>query len=127
MRRLLLLAAVFGGLFVMHGVQATPSPVQASGAMVGSTRPDPGMRTTPAAVHAMAEPSHGPGGHSGHSHPGGTICLALLVLAGLVLLTAAGHIGLRPPRPAGRPLPLGRRGPPRARPPTVYQLSVLRL
>jgi len=120
-QRLLLLASVLVGLFLMHGVQATPSPMHATGAMVGAAPDDHSVGSD-----VMSASPQCPGGHCGDTHPGGEICFALLVLAGLILLTAAGS-GSRLYGMAGRQLPLMRRGPPRARPPSVYQLSVLRL
>lgn len=132
---LLLLGFVFAGLFVMHGVQATPSPDQASGALVSAMASEHGMGldhdmatdAAPAAERAMPASPHGPAGHSEHAHPGGAVCFALLVIAGLILLLVGVHTGLRWPRPTAPGLLLVRRCTPRARPPTVYQLSVLRL
>lgn len=133
--RLLVLASVFVGLFIMHGLQATPSPVQASGAVVTSMA---AAHTTPVhhcmvdgmtsgAVNTWWMPSHGSGDHPDHAHPGGAVCFALLVLGGLILLLFGSRSRLCVTRSLVRTVLLIRRGPPRARPPNVYQLSVLRL
>jgi hypothetical protein len=128
MHRLLLLTCVLFGLFVMHGVQATPSPLQSAGAMLGG-----GIHSHAVAPATMAgglrivSASDGcSGGHCGESHPG-AVCLALLVVAGLILLLAAFRAGPLPPGMTRPHSLFVRRGPPQAKPPTVYQLSVLRL
>jgi hypothetical protein len=130
-QRLLLLASISAGLFLMHGVQATPSPVQAAGAMVGMVHHDSAAMAAasgPATAERAASTSHScASGHCGDAHPGGAICFALLALAGLVLLLTAVRTVPRPLTLTGRHVLFVRRGPPRARPPSVYQLSVLRL
>jgi hypothetical protein len=133
MHRLLLFVSVFVGLFLMHGVQATPSPVQAAGAMVGAAShahsaasPVSGAMAVATADPAVSAFPDCPGGHCGDGHLG-AVCFALLVLAGLMLLVAAVRSLPRPTTPTGRHLLFARRGPPRARAPNVYQLSALRL
>jgi hypothetical protein len=122
---LLLLALTMFGLFAMHGLQATASPVDIHPAAIAVAMP--GMSHTSAETrHHMTMP---PGHHSpGHKHPGGQVCLALLVMAALLALSAT-LIG-RSRRPVAASGPTRRvrdhqgRAPP---PPSVFQLSVLRL
>ncbi|MFD0902514.1 DUF6153 family protein [Actinomadura sediminis] len=108
------LALVFGVL-VMHGVQASGSPVDAAGVAV-------------AAPHHAAGAEH-PAGDGGDHHPGGQVCLAFLS----VLLLGAVALALVRWLPALRREPRGRvwrsrfrtgRSPPC---PTPFQLAVLRL
>ncbi|MWK34047.1 hypothetical protein GEV43_08380 [Actinomadura sp. J1-007] len=120
---------------------ATPSPLHVSEPVL--TTPSSG---SPAPPHHAAMPEHatarmddppargfrmgGPAG-MGMDMAGciaGAVCFALLTLAALALAALAGR-ALDPPSPlAGTSsVRLRRRGPPRARPPSVYRLSVLRL
>ncbi|MDL4772385.1 hypothetical protein [Actinomadura xylanilytica] len=148
---LLGLGLLLAGLFMMHGVTATPSPLhvsepvlvqpmahtahQGSPAMSMDAAPD----ANPAAVLGAV-----PGAHAdiaGAAPMGlgmdmngciaGAICFALLTAAALVLAALAGRaldLDLIPARPGAASVLRWRRGrPPRARPPSVYQLSVLRL
>ncbi|WP_433173711.1 DUF6153 family protein [Actinoallomurus sp. CA-150999] len=123
--RLLLMALTMLGLFAMHGLQATASPAETHPTAVAVAMP--GMNHTSAETghHMTVPPAHHP---SGHQHPGGQVCLALLVMAALLLLAAA-FVG-RSRRPAATVGSAGRgyghqgRAPPR---PSIFQLSVLRL
>jgi hypothetical protein len=120
---LLFLALMAAGLFAMHGLQPSASPMDM-----------PGVPLVASADMHAADTGHA-GGHSsqhhspGHEHPGGQMCLGLLVIAALFLLSAvlirraAWRSGLR--RPAG-PAHEHRGRPPRP-PPSIYRLSVLRL
>ena len=128
MHRLPLLTCVLFGLFVMHGVQATPSPVQSAGAMLGAGIHSHDVAPGPMAggLHIVSASDGCSGGHCGESHPG-AVCLALLVVAGLISLLAAFRAGRVPPGMTRPHSLFVRRGPPEARPATVYQLSVLRL
>ncbi|MEV5703982.1 DUF6153 family protein [Actinoallomurus sp. NPDC052274] len=123
---LLLLALTLLGLFAMHGLQATAGPTDTHAsavlmAMSGTDHPE-----AEAGHHPASAPSHAPSGR--HDHPGGQMCLALLVLATLLILAAA-FVGRRdasgaPGRPLGRGHEAQGRAPPR---PSIFQLSVLRL
>ncbi|MBO2447044.1 hypothetical protein J4573_08080 [Actinomadura barringtoniae] len=126
------------GLFVMHGVTASPSPVHVSDpltmSMSASMAPQGSMSAMGQSVMkqsvmgqhvAMTSPSE----HGGHGVDcaAGAICFALLIMA-LVLALALGRpMGLLPLHAVWAWLTQRRRGPPEPRPPSVYQLSVLRL
>lgn len=119
---LLLVAFLTAGLFAMHGLQPSASPMDM-----------PGVPLVASADMHAADAGHA-GGHPSqhhspeHQHAGGQMCLALLVLAALFLLAAAPIRRMtwrsavrRPAGPVhehkGRPPPI----------PSIYQLSVLRL
>lgn len=105
----LLLAALLTGLLGMHGLQATSSPLHHHAAPAASS----------------ADLSMTDGGHGGTvAHHVDEICLALLVLALLLFTAVLG--GVLPLRRASG-FSSGRRAPPRARPPSLHQLSVLRI
>lgn len=118
---LLLLALVTAGLFAMHGLQPAAGPMDTPGVPMAASVE---VHTVDAG-HAGGRPSQD---HPrGHQHPGGQMCLALLVIATLFLLSAAliprtawRAAVRRPADPAyehkGRPPPT----------PSIYQLSVLR-
>ncbi|MBE1537827.1 DUF6153 family protein [Actinomadura algeriensis] len=117
-RQLWPLALVFGVL-LMHGVQASNSPVDASGVAVRAVDHAAGGMEHPA-------PDHDGGDH----HPGGQVCLAFL---GVLLLgaVACALVRWRLPAPAreaqGRALRAGfrtGRSPPC---PSPFRLAVLRL
>jgi fumarate reductase subunit D len=119
------------GLFVMHGVTASPSPVHASdpltmaASMPGATSHSAPMEGMSGQHVAMTAPDD----HAGHGVDclAGAICFALLVMVLLLALALGRPLGLlRASTGSGR-LAVRRRGPPRPRPPSVYQLSVLRL
>jgi hypothetical protein len=117
----LLLMFVIAGLLLMHGVQSSTGPTDIRGVPLVSA----------ADTHA-AHQGH-MGGHpcddcSGHRHPGGQMCLALLVIGALILFTAM-LVHRRPERSAARRPGEGAyrhrgRAPPR---PSIFQLAVLRL
>jgi Family of unknown function (DUF6153) len=119
---LLLLAFVTAGLLAMHGLQPSSSPTDMPGIPLVAAAD---MHATDAG-HAGVRPSQ----HRSpaHQHPGGQMCLALLVIAALFLLSAiligraAWRCALR--RPAGPAHEHKGRPPP---PPSIYRLSVLRL
>jgi hypothetical protein len=119
---LLLLALVTAGLFAMHGLQPSASPMDMPGVpLVASAE----MHAADAG-HSAGHPSQD---HSrGHQHPGGQMCLALLAIATLFLLSAvliprtAWRAAVR--RPAGPAHEHKGRPPPT---PSIYRLSVLRL
>ncbi|MCO5990270.1 DUF6153 family protein [Actinoallomurus spadix] len=133
---LLLLTLTVLGLFAMHGLQATASPADTHPAalslvMPADTHPAdvslamPAMgRSETAAGHHGPTPSHD---SPGHRHPGGGMCLALLVMATLLILSAVFVRRRRRWAPVGRPAGRGKdrlgRAPP---PPSIFQLSVLR-
>jgi hypothetical protein len=116
------MAFLTAGLFAMHGLQPSASPLDM-----------PGVPLVASADMHAADAGH-PGGHPsqdhspGHRHPGGQMCLALLVIATLFLLSAvlirrtAWRFAVR--RPAGPAHEHKGRPPP---PPSIYRLSVLRL
>ncbi|GAA4604901.1 hypothetical protein GCM10023195_16830 [Actinoallomurus liliacearum] len=123
---LLLLALTLFGLFAMHGLQATAGPTDTHAAAVVMTMPGADHPDAETGHHHASAPSHAPSGR--HDHPGGQMCLALLVLATLLVLAAA-FVGRRdasgaPGRPHGRGHESQGRAPPR---PSIFQLSVLRL
>jgi len=113
---LLLLGMLVVGLVAMHGVQAS-GPEGMSGVPVISMSD---MHSAPDQQPLSPMP--------GHHHPGGQVCLGLLVLAIALALTCIGLTAGTTARagPAGRPirtllLLVGRP------PPSIYQLAVLRL
>ncbi|MCO5968469.1 DUF6153 family protein [Actinoallomurus soli] len=127
---LLLLALTLLGLFAMHGLQATTGPTDTHAsaivAMSGMADTDAGMHHADAGAgrHRVSPPSHVP---AGHRHPGGQMCLGLLVMATLLLLAAA-FAGRRDVadgtiRPIGRGRDSLGRAPPR---PSIFRLCVLR-
>jgi Family of unknown function (DUF6153) len=114
---MLLLMSVIAGLLLMHGVQATASPTDIRGVPLVASSDMHGATTRP-------------GGHpchcDDHQHPGGQMCLALLVLGALFLFTAlfAGRPErTKPHLPAERGHGHPGRPPPA---PSIFQLSVLR-
>jgi Family of unknown function (DUF6153) len=120
---LLLLALTMLGLFAMHGVQAETSPVDthpAASVITVFGMSDMGTETghrTPPSHHAPV-----------HEHPGGQVCLAIVVMAALLILGTV-FIGrsehaVRTGAPARREHDHQGRAPP---PPSILQLSVLRL
>lgn len=122
---LLLMALTMLGLFAMHGLQATASPVDLRPSAITVAMPGMSDVSAEAGHHAVAPPSH----HSPrHQHPGGHVCLALLVMAALLILSAvsAGHAGrlFAAGGLAGKGREHQGRAPP---PPSIFQLSVLRL
>ncbi|OLT11609.1 hypothetical protein BJF79_23915 [Actinomadura sp. CNU-125] len=123
-RRLWPLALVFGVL-LMHGVQASSSPVDASGVAVQSAGHSAGQSAGRSAPDHPA-PDHDGGEH----HPGGQVCLAFL---SVLLLGAVAGALVRWRLPAIMRDARGRvwrtgfrtgRSPPC---PTPFQLAVLRL
>ncbi|MFL6053019.1 MAG: DUF6153 family protein [Actinoallomurus sp.] len=111
------------GLFAMHGLQAESSPADTHPAATVVAMS--GMSHTDAKTGHPTTPSHHP---PGHEHPGGQMCLAMLVMAVLLVLSAV-FVGRRegsvaPSGPAGRGHDQQGRAPP---PLSVFQLSVLRL
>ncbi len=120
---LLLLSCVLA----MHGVQASPSPVETHGIPLPVTdvdRPHPEAKAS-GGHHSPAGNQH----NDNHSdHPGGQMCLAMLTMLVLVwaLVVLSRHTrGVLAVRPLIRPsiVPVGR--PPPG--PSLYRLSVLRL
>ncbi|MGI5229625.1 DUF6153 family protein [Actinoallomurus sp. CA-142502] len=120
---MLLLLFVTAGLLLMHGVQSSASPTDIRG-----------VPLMPATTTSMPA-GHGEHavGHScpcdGHHHPGGQMCLALLVLGSLLLFGAllVRSVPGRTTPPPGAAVPghgHSGRSPP---PPSIFQLSVLRL
>jgi hypothetical protein len=126
LRGLLLLAFVVAGLFAMHGIQAATSPSDVPGLPVMAAGPahvastgEAGRCSTPACPAHHRTP--------GHRHPGGQMCLALLVLAALfVLAVVVIHRTVARPGTCGLAGSAG--GHPGRPPPTpsIFQLSVLR-
>jgi hypothetical protein len=116
---MLLLALIFSGLWRMHGMATTPSesvPHSVMGGMPHEQAAEGSMPSAPA--HDQSLPGHG-------SHPG-EICLALLVLAVLLVTLAEAKV-LRLARPALWGGTSTWRGPPLACPPNLHQISVLRI
>ncbi|WP_329519526.1 hypothetical protein [Spirillospora sp. NBC_01491] len=144
---LLGLGLLLAGLFMMHGVTATPSPLHVSEPVLVQPMAHTAHQGSPAMSMDAAQaavPAAVPGAHAdiaGAAPMGlgmdmngciaGAICFALLTAAALVLAALAGRaldLHLIPARPGAASVLRWRRGrPPRARPPSVYQLSVLRL
>ncbi|MFC5181856.1 hypothetical protein [Actinomadura harenae] len=153
----LLLGTLLAGLFLMHGLSASPSPIHFSDPVQvsapgmtapGMTAPGmtaPGMTARGTASSGMAAPGgaghHAPdattparavSAHAGMLHDmggclGGTVCLALLVFGVIAIALTGRSVALLPAR-----LPSGvrwtrRRGPPSARPPDLHRLCVMRL
>ncbi|MEV5575756.1 DUF6153 family protein [Spirillospora sp. NPDC052269] len=134
----LLLSALLAGLFLMHGLSASPSPIHFSDPvqMTGSAMTGPGRTDAGATAHHTPSAAL-PGGleiraHVGMLHDmggclGGTVCLALLVFGVIAVALAGRSVALLPARfPAGARW-TRRRGPPRARPPDLHRLCVMRL
>jgi hypothetical protein len=116
---MLLLALIFSGLFAMHGMATTPSgsvPHSVVGGMSHGQAAEGSVPSAPA--HDSSLPGHG-------SHPG-EICLALLVLAALLVTLAEAKV-LRLARPALWGGASVWRGLPLARQPNLHQISVLRI
>ncbi|MGI8333868.1 DUF6153 family protein [Actinomadura scrupuli] len=139
----LLLGMLFAGLLAMHGLQAS-TPIDMAGIPVAGMNTT-GMhhpagtgsaattRTTGTGSTGAAQGDHehhapAPSGPApDHQHPGGQICLALLIMGFVLALLAQRIVGRRE-----RPSSLVRRtarllvrcGRP---PPSIYQLAVLRL
>jgi hypothetical protein len=119
----LVLMFVIAGLLLMHGVQASTSPTDIRGLPMVSA----------ADMHGTGAHEGHLGGHpcdhcSGHQHPGGQMCLALLVIGTLFLFTVMlihrrlGRTTAR--RPCGAAYRHRGRAPPA---PSIFQLAVLRL
>ncbi|MFI6518336.1 DUF6153 family protein [Spirillospora sp. NPDC050679] len=124
---LLLGLGLLAGLFAMHGITATPSPAHASGPALASAHgaPHAALQHEEPQRVAVTSPMDAAGHESGCT--AGMVCFALLAGA-LILALAAWRSVEPPPAHPGRFLsPITRRGPPRARPPSIYQLSVMRL
>jgi hypothetical protein len=135
---LLLLTAVFTGLLAMHGVQSTPAPSVASGLPgfhmshadpmpAGSAGSAGSVRGPHAADASMAAADDPAGGLPTHQHPGGQVCLGLLVAAGLLMLLVgalARRPGITGRAPSRR---LWRVSAVRPPPPSIFRLAVLRL
>jgi hypothetical protein len=119
----LLLMFVIAGLLLMHGVQASASPTDIRGLPLVSASD---MHTTGNHEgHVGGQPCDD---CSGHQHPGGQMCLALLVIGALVVFTAmlihrrlGRSMARRPGEAAYRH---HGRAPPK---PSIFQLAVLRL
>ncbi|WP_026414361.1 DUF6153 family protein [Actinomadura oligospora] len=128
----LLLSALLAGLFLMHGLSATPSPIHFSDPVhvSGPAMTGPGMgadHTPDATPPVRAVVAHAGTAHDMTGCLGGTVCLALLVFGVIAVALAGRSVALLPAR-----LPTGvrwtrRRGPPRARPPDLHKLCVMRL
>jgi hypothetical protein len=123
---LLLLAFVVAGLFTMHGIQASSSPNDMPGLPVMAAGHVQATHTGAAYPHCP--PPDRPAHHiPGHRHPGGQMCMALLVMVAMFVLTVT-FVG----RTAGRSTMCGPAGPAceqRGRPPprpSIFHLSVLR-
>ncbi|MFC5744030.1 DUF6153 family protein [Actinomadura rugatobispora] len=135
---LLLGLGLLAGLFLMHGVTATPTPIHISAPVIASHVPGPHTAGTPAphegasegSSEQSSEQSSGHSGHSGAHDAGcgaGVMCFALLV--GLALALARGRAFNALMAWAFRAVPATRSPSrkPRPRPPSIYRLSVLRL
>ena len=124
---------VFLGLFVMHGVTASPSPVHVADPLTMSMSMAPQGAMAPQGSMDDMGRQHvamtSPGDHGGHGVDcaAGAICFALLVMVLLLALALGRPMSLLPAHAASGWPVARRRGPPRPRPPSVYQLSVLRL
>jgi hypothetical protein len=117
----LLLMLVIAGLLLMHGVQSSAGPTDIRGVpLVSSSQ-----------MHQPATGEGRSGGHScdcnDHQHPGGQMCLALLVLGALFLLATLLIRCRRERTTTRRPAGRGHAHPGRPPPaPSIFQLSVLR-
>jgi hypothetical protein len=124
----LLLMFVIAGLLLMHGVQASASPTDIRGVPMVSV-----PMVSASGMHGADAHEGHMGGQpcdhcSGHQHPGGQMCLALLVIGALFLFTVM-LIRRRLGRLAAHRADEGAyrhrgRAPPR---PSIFQLAVLRL
>ncbi|MFI0449683.1 DUF6153 family protein [Actinomadura sp. 6N118] len=120
-------------VMAMHGLQASSSPVDASG--VPGISAEHGLVGHADSGHADASyggsghgGSHSNGSHDPEHHSGGEICLALLTLVSFVVLLLAAWRTWRPaflvPRSTVRPRP---RDAGRSPPPLAFRSAVLRL
>ncbi|MFI0450233.1 DUF6153 family protein [Actinomadura sp. 6N118] len=135
---LLLALTVICGVMAMHGLQASSSPVDASGmpgisaehGLVGHADSGHADASYGGSGHADAGHggSHSNGSHDPEHHSGGEICLALLTLVSFVVLLLAAWRTWRPafliPRSTVRPRP---RDAGRSPPPLAFRSAVLRL
>jgi hypothetical protein len=133
---------LFAGLLAMHGLQAS-TPLDMAGIPVAGTNAM-GMHHS-AVTHSAGAPQAGTGstgaaqgGHSSHApappdpapehqHPGGQVCLGLLIIVFVLALLARRIVGHREQASSlvrRAPRLLVRCGRP---PPSIYQLAVLRL
>jgi hypothetical protein len=124
---LLFFLALLAGLLAMHGLQASPSPVDLSGIpRIGSD----GAAAMDGHSDHESKATKGDPSHPAppHKHHGGQVCLGLLMMASLLgLLTPVRWRRCSPRSVATGPsLPSqpGRGGRP---PPSLFALSVLRL
>jgi hypothetical protein len=118
---LLLLLSVIAGLMLMHGVQASAAPTDIRGIPLVSSSSD--------AHQSMAHKGHSCGhGCDDNQHPGGQMCLALLVLGALFLVASLLIRRQRKRTTTRRPATPRHMHPGRPPPiPSIFQLSVLRL
>ncbi|RFU38900.1 hypothetical protein DZF91_25250 [Actinomadura logoneensis] len=148
----LLLGTLLAGLFLMHGMAASPSPIHfadpvpvaAPGTSHHLADATSGMtveRPSGMAADDMTTVRHMAGGAparvvsavcSGLGHDmggclGGTVCLALLVFGVLAAALVGRSVALLPARLPSAVRWTRRRGPPPARPPDLHRLCVLRL
>ncbi|WP_146059090.1 DUF6153 family protein [Actinomadura rubteroloni] len=121
--RVLGIVLLLAGLMAMHGFQVTVNTMDASGLMT--------VHATHAqhdATHAQHEKPSSPREHR-HDHPGGEVCLWLLVALFALVLAALGRcaldrVGRAPARGPGARTDVRGRAPPTR---TIFQLAVLRL
>jgi Family of unknown function (DUF6153) len=114
----LCLLLLFAGLMAMHGVQASPGPMEMAAAPLASIS---------GTAHHHVVVGDPPGDHH-PDHPSGQMCLGMLLISLLVALLFAllrvmrVAVAVRPA--ARRPVSRGGRSPPG---PSLHRLSVLRL
>jgi hypothetical protein len=126
-----LLAALFVGLLAMHGVQSTPSPADGSGLpgahlSRGAPPAHAGAMSGTDLADVIAPAGDPADGMPVHQHPGGQVCLGLFIAAWLLLMAMT--LGRRVDLPgAVGTVRARRREDVRSPPPSIFQLSVLRL
>jgi hypothetical protein len=121
----LCLLLLFAGLMAMHGIQASPGPMEMAAAPLASTAAPP--TSAGASAHHHVVVGDPPGDHH-PDHPSGQMCLGMLLISLLVALLFGLFRVMRAAavarRPALTPVPRGGRSPPG---PSLHRLSVLRL
>ncbi|HEU5025740.1 MAG TPA: DUF6153 family protein [Spirillospora sp.] len=114
----LCLLLLFAGLMAMHGLQASPGPMEMAAAPLASA---------PGSAHHHVVVGDPPGDHH-PDHPSGQMCLGMLLISLLVALLFGLFRLMRAAvaarRPVRTPVPRGGRSPPG---PSLHRLSVLRL
>ncbi|MBO2456012.1 DUF6153 family protein [Actinomadura violacea] len=119
----LCLLLLFSGLMAMHGLQASPGPMEMAAAPLASVADAPPTGV----VHHHVVVGDPPGDHH-PDHPSGQMCLGMLLVSLLVALLfglfRVMRVAVATRRPVRTPVSRGGRSPPG---PSLHRLSVLRL